>query len=360
MKTELTKELLEEGLKNKKTLGQIGEETGWGRSSVHRKSVYYGLKFPNKDGRQVIDISNREFGRLKVLHPVNKKTRRKYWMCECICGAKKEILGILLRSGNTKSCGKCCKLEKKLVEKYGVENSIPYTYFNKLVRNAVRRNLKFDISIEYANEILYKQNFKCKLSGLDILLNRKDCALKNSASIDRIDNKQGYTIGNIQWVHKDINCMKNIFDQNQFIEYCNLVSNHKYNNENLIFYPIIKNRQSNKQWKGYKAIGGAQWNQINQCALKRNNIIDFDIKFLWELYLEQKGRCALSNLPIEFSQSEKIRPSSSLDRIDSSQGYYKNNIQWVHKDINKIKSKFNQEYFINMCKLVAEYCKVIQ
>jgi len=45
--------------------------------------------------------------------------------------------------------------------------------------------------------------------------------------------------------------------------------------------------------------------------------------------------------------------SPSLDRIDSSKGYIKGNVQWIHKDVNIMKNKFNQEYFIEMCKLVA-------
>lgn len=33
---------------------------------------------------------------------------------------------------------------------------------------------------------------------------------------------------------------------------------------------------------------------------------------------------------------------------------YDFNIQWVHKDINKMKLDHSQEYFINICKMVYE------
>jgi hypothetical protein len=45
--------------------------------------------------------------------------------------------------------------------------------------------------------------------------------------------------------------------------------------------------------------------------------------------------------------------TASLDRIDSSKSYNKNNIQWVHKDVNKMKWAFNQNHFIKFCKLIA-------
>jgi len=47
--------------------------------------------------------------------------------------------------------------------------------------------------------------------------------------------------------------------------------------------------------------------------------------------------------------------TASVDRIDSSIGYVMGNIQWVHKDINKMKSDFSQELFIAWCGLVASH-----
>ena len=44
----------------------------------------------------------------------------------------------------------------------------------------------------------------------------------------------------------------------------------------------------------------------------------------------------------------------SLDRIDNNKGYIEENVQWVHKDINMMKRIYSQDYFIYMCKLVAE------
>ena len=39
-----------------------------------------------------------------------------------------------------------------------------------------------------------------------------------------IDNSKGYEIGNVQWVHKDINMMRNKYDITYFIKMCRLVA----------------------------------------------------------------------------------------------------------------------------------------
>ena len=45
--------------------------------------------------------------------------------------------------------------------------------------------------------------------------------------------------------------------------------------------------------------------------------------------------------------------TASLDRIDSSKGYVKDNVQWVHKDINRMKWNFPQDKFVKLCSFVA-------
>lgn len=47
-----------------------------------------------------------------------------------------------------------------------------------------------------------------------------------TASLDRIDNKLGYTKDNIQWVYRSVNFMKNELDQNEFIEICKQIAEH--------------------------------------------------------------------------------------------------------------------------------------
>ena len=45
--------------------------------------------------------------------------------------------------------------------------------------------------------------------------------------------------------------------------------------------------------------------------------------------------------------------TASIDRKDNSLGYVKGNIQWVHKDVNALKSNFKEKYFLKLCKLIV-------
>jgi hypothetical protein len=79
--------------------------------------------------------------------------------------------------------------------------------------------------IEYISRLLIQQNYKCALSGLDIKIYYGGIDKQtNTASLDRIDNAKGYTEDNIQWVHKDINWLKQDFTQEYFIKLCHKVS----------------------------------------------------------------------------------------------------------------------------------------
>jgi hypothetical protein len=45
--------------------------------------------------------------------------------------------------------------------------------------------------------------------------------------------------------------------------------------------------------------------------------------------------------------------TASLDRKDSSKGYTKDNVQWIHKTINFMKGQMSDQEFVSWCKLVC-------
>lgn len=83
------------------------------------------------------------------------------------------------------------------------------------------------------------------------------------------------------------------------------------------------------------------------------------IEHVWDLFLEQGGKCALSGLQLAFSDKLKGNNpdwneiTASLDRIDSLKGYIVGNVQWVHKDINQMKMDLPESYFKYLCNSVA-------
>lgn len=111
-------------------------------------------------------------------------------------------------------------------------------------------------------------------------------------------------------------------------------------------------------WTGYEEISGDFWNNIRRGAngSKKRRKIEFEvtIKQMWELFLKQERKCVLSGVLLSFpSRQNDHTGTASLDRIDSAVGYVLGNVQWVHKDINKMKNSFNQDYFLGMCRRVA-------
>jgi hypothetical protein len=94
-------------------------------------------------------------------------------------------------------------------------------------RHAKDRGLAFSVSIEDAWAKFEQQGRRCALSGvaLSMTLHKAAYAMR-TASLDRIDNAKGYTTGNIQWLHKDVNRMKGAFSTDRFIELCVSVAIH--------------------------------------------------------------------------------------------------------------------------------------
>lgn len=121
----------------------------------------------------------------------------------------------------------------------------------------------------------------------------------------------------------------------------------------------------NPLYRGVGEISGNWfWSVVHRAASGRKSRsslerkIDIDIQFIWDLFLKQDRKCALSGIVLTFPKSSKKEhmksSTASLDRINSSKGYTKDNVQWVHKDINRMKNIYSQEHFINMCKAVSE------
>lgn len=97
------------------------------------------------------------------------------------------------------------------------------------------------------------------------------------------------------------------------------------------------------------------WTNIVRSAIARNFKLDIDKKYVIDLFIEQDKKCALTGLPIYFSElSGKSDGTASLDRIDSKLGYSKNNCQFLHKTVNKMKQNIDEKTFLEFCKYVSD------
>lgn len=181
-------------------------------------------------GLTTIDLTGQRFGNYTVIEKVDRPgiTQSARWKLLCDCGNEREAYSKALRLGQIKSCGYCNGNGKHNLWK-GV-GDLSGSYFDQIKRNATTRKLSFDVSINDLWDLFLKQNRKCNLSGLDISLiktTRKHEKFSRTASLDRIDSTKGYTIDNIQWVHKVVNQIKWNYDQSFFIDLCSKIA--KYN-----------------------------------------------------------------------------------------------------------------------------------
>ncbi len=164
-----------------------------------------------------------KFGSWTVASENVEKYQRWYkFHVKCKCGVEKYVLASTLRSGKSICCRSCSKY-------LGIGN-LSSTFFSRIKEGAKARNIKMEVSIEYIFNLLTLQNYKCALSGLDLIMSktfsqdRSNSVNCTTASLDRINPKLGYIEGNVQWVHKDVNIMKNDYDEKDFIKICKLIS----------------------------------------------------------------------------------------------------------------------------------------
>ncbi len=110
-------------------------------------------------------------------------------------------------------------------------------------------------------------------------------------------------------------------------------------------------------FKGYGELSHTFWGTIKASASVRNIEFAITIEFAWNLFIKQNRKCALSGVDLEMHPMEKstVRNTASLDRIDSSKDYTEDNVQWVHKKLNRMKVNMLDEEFIKWCTVVAEF-----
>lgn len=95
-------------------------------------------------------------------------------------------------------------------------------------------------------------------------------------------------------------------------------------------------------------------------AKDRDLPVTIDMAYIRDLFEQQGGRCALSGLKLRIP--DKVMDiytggecTASMDRINSILGYVPGNVQWVHRDVNRMKQDLQQDYFVSLCKTIASH-----
>lgn len=267
--------------------------------------------------------------------------------------------------------------------------------FKDIRSNAKRRNITVNITTKDINDLFKKQNGLCAISKIKmthICTERKNndqhILNKWNISVDRIDSTKGYEKDNIQLVCAIINRLKFNLSTDDFLLIITAITQH---NTNAISRSILKDVNSkymdqindtktdsfvvflldeidktkiikmNTNMQKYACSFDGYTNKLyldaKQNNKKRAKDLDFTIteKDIRELYKKQDGKCNLSgkkmtHIGYQDSNKQKINNwNISVDRIDSTKGYMKDNVQLVCAIINRMKSDLNDAEFFGLC-----------
>jgi hypothetical protein len=163
-------------------------------------------------------LIGRTFGRWKVVDFAPSDDRNNVcWTVECECGYSGVRNTTRLLTGKSTQCEACG--HRRPWKQSGWE----YIWV-RVLGNAKMRGIEVLVSEEEARSLLESQRFLCALSGFPLVVAESGIEatrkLNTTASLDRIDSAKPYEHGNIQWIHKEINRMKNKYSQQRFIEVC--------------------------------------------------------------------------------------------------------------------------------------------
>jgi len=201
--------LKREYIKNNRTMNSIAKEIGCHKSTVRNYLEKYKIK-------RNYSLAGQTFTRLIVIKRFDgikgKYKGQRMWECQCACGNETILSTHELKSGNTKSCGCWIRVNRNNYKNWKGYKEITGKWWGGIKRGAIKRSHKFKISIKYAWNLFV---------SIELALTNRHRA---TASLDRIDNTRGYINGNVQWVHKDVNYMKQKFEQEYFIKLCKKIA----------------------------------------------------------------------------------------------------------------------------------------
>lgn len=220
----ISKEILEDLYTAKRhSAEKIGKQLGKSKHAVLKLLKDHGIE--RRKNTDKLALTGQEIGHVTVLNQEDYDSkRRSRWRCKCICGKEVILTSTnIFRNKENISCG--CRKVKKYNKNWKGTDFISTSVYRKIYRNAIERDIEYDLREGFIEQLLIAQDFKCIYTNLPI-----EC-LSNTptGSLDRIDNSKGYTEDNVLWVHKKINSMKNAFSLDEFYTLCKLfVDNNEY------------------------------------------------------------------------------------------------------------------------------------
>jgi hypothetical protein len=237
-----------------------------------------------------------------------------------------------------------------------------------------------DIDLPYLEEIWDEQDGKCYYSNIPMQFNKNEWKV----SLERLDPRKGYIKDNVvlcclefntrsQWTLSKVNEMIYLLNQNVNLVETNFSAKVRKVKYDKVLKTTIDGETHYKctSCKNYKA--SSQYKKIGdvcrECIVERDKLTrttprghiktlcniskfaaknrakkdkegikrgdyDIDINFLINLYNQQNGLCAYSGLPLKFGTYLQSNWVASLERLDVTKGYTKDNVCLVCIEFN--------------------------
>lgn len=180
---------------------------------------------------KTIDLTGRRFGRLiavkrcqRIIRP-NGSSRYR-WECVCDCGQTKKIETWHLMAGHSNSCG--CQTYKWMERGRAAKNLL----FAKYKAGAKKRGIVFELAFDGFITLCQSACDYCGASPSQSVKRRASYEHFHGDfihnGIDRVDNNQGYVVGNCVACCSICNVMKNTLTKSQFLEHVKRIHEHRH------------------------------------------------------------------------------------------------------------------------------------
>lgn len=338
--------------------------------------------------KRQVNYKNVKIGYLTAIEPIAIKASRVVWKCKCECGNVVELSTKEFKRKNHCGCKLGCKRKNLKAWAFGEEKSLIQWADDCrciVTYNTLKRRITHGWSCERA---MLSQHLPSKYTSKKYKAFNEEKTIENWCEDDRCVVKNCGVLFNriniLKWsveksITTPIDLRRNAVTLTAFGE---TKSIKEWTNDRrcVISHRVLLNR-INYGWEtekaittshknkilhkydyydkfridcSYKEISQSFWNRIVDGAERRSLELNITVDYAWNKFIKQNKCCALLGVELHFGKPPHYinKPIASMDRIDSSKGYTKDNVQWIHKKLQPIKGDTKDEQFIEICKQV--------
>jgi len=185
---------------------------------------------------KAINLSGQQIYRWTVLKRVDDIQGRSAWLCRCVCGVEKVLLGKELNRRRTKSCG--C-LRKDLARQMCFAHRLPQGQASKNLvlgfykNNAKKRGRAWSLSDEEFFTLTQQRCFYCGVKPILEYHGHNTFGSYTYNGLDRKNNEEGYTQSNCVPCCKECNYAKASRTYEEFTQWLLRIRNYFLENNNV-------------------------------------------------------------------------------------------------------------------------------